>query len=47
MPNENTGSGYSPGFYVDSEGTVYYVNNPEAFPGATYEKLVLAKIKVY
>ena len=47
MPNENTGSGYSPGFYVDSDGTVYYANDPEAFPGATYEKLVLAKIKVY
>ncbi len=47
MINDHTGSGYSPGFYVDSEGTVYYVNDPESFPGALNEKLMFAKIKVY
>ena len=47
MPNEHTGSGYSPGFYVDSDGSVYYVNDPEVAPNSLCEKLMFAKIKIY
>ena len=46
-PNENIRSGYSPGFFVDKEGTVYYVNDPESSPGSLCEKFMFAKIKVY
>ncbi|MBE6607608.1 MAG: exo-alpha-sialidase [Ruminococcaceae bacterium] len=46
-PNDNIRSGYSPGFFVDKDGTVYYVNNPEYSPGGLNEKLMFAKIKVY
>ena len=28
-PNDNIRSGYSPGFFVDKDGAVYYVNDPE------------------
>jgi len=46
-PNDNIRSGYSPGFFVDKDGTVYYVNDPESSPGSMCEKFMFAKIKVY
>ena len=46
-PNDHIRSGYSPGFYVDKDGTVYYVNDPEYSKGGLNEKFVFAKIKVY
>ncbi len=47
MVNDMVKSGYSPGFYVDSEGTIYYVNNPECYRNSFNEKLMFARIKVY
>ncbi|MBQ8742020.1 MAG: exo-alpha-sialidase [Clostridia bacterium] len=47
MSNEFCSSGYSPGFYVDKEGTVYYVNNPECYRNSFNEKLMFARIRVY
>ncbi len=43
--NDNVRSGYSPGFFVDSAGDVYYVNNPEVKSGAMSEKFMFAKLK--
>ncbi len=45
--NSSVLNGYSPGFYVDKEGTLFYVNNPEAYDKALYEKLMFAEIKIY
>ena len=45
--NSKVRSGYSPGFYVDKNGDVYYVNDPELAPGASCGKLVFAKLKIY
>ena len=43
----STGSdGYSPGFFTDKDGYVYYVNNREYIKGLNC-KIELAKIKVY
>ena len=36
---------YSPGLFVDKEGTVYYVNNPERTPGDVCARLMLVKLK--
>ena len=44
-PNPDLRSGYSPGFFVDKEGVIYYVNNPAAFP--VNEKLSFARIRIY
>ncbi|MBQ8742469.1 MAG: exo-alpha-sialidase [Clostridia bacterium] len=38
--------GYSSGFYVDSDGTVYYTSNQESMKGVN-QKLTFTKIKVY
>ena len=42
-----TRGGYSAGFYTDSEGSVYYVNNPQAYKNHKAEKLAFAKLVVY
>jgi len=42
--NDDTRCGYSAGMYVDSEGTLYYVNNTNY--GDTNEKMMIAIIKV-
>ncbi len=39
--------GYSSGMYVDSEGALYYVNNPQNKENLTQETLEFVKIKVY
>ncbi|MBQ8742017.1 MAG: exo-alpha-sialidase [Clostridia bacterium] len=44
MPNSSVRSGYSSGFFVDKDGYVYYVNDPEYDKGAVCEKLVFAKL---
>ncbi len=38
--------GYSPGMFVDKEGTLYYVNNPQSKERPCQENLVLIKVKV-
>ncbi len=45
--NSNVASGYSPGMYVDKNGDLYYVNDPERDKGALAEKLMFAKIVIY
>ena len=45
QPNQQVRSSYSPGFYVDKEGSVYYINDPEKEPGADREKLMIAKLR--
>ncbi len=48
MPvNPKLWSGYSPGMYVDKNGDLYYVNNPECMKGLACGKLSFAKIKIY
>ncbi len=47
MVNPQVHSGYSPGMYVDKDGYLYYVNDPERDKGAFAEKLDFVKIKVY
>ncbi len=39
--------GYSPGMYVDKEGSLYYVNNPQNKERPHQETLEFVKIKVY
>ena len=39
-------TGYSTGFYVDKEGSLYYVNNTEYIQSVN-DKMLMAKIKVY
>lgn len=39
--------GYSPGMYVDKEGTLYYVNNPPNPKVKWQEKLEFVRIKIY
>ena len=46
-PNDNIRSGYSPGFFVDKDGAVYYVNDPEYTKNGLNEKFMFAKIRVY
>lgn len=38
---------YSPGFFVDESGDLYYVNNPEAYKEMENERFVFVKIKCY
>ncbi len=45
--NEYNRTGYSPGLYVDAEGDVYCINDPENYKGGQGEKLMFAKIKIY
>ncbi len=40
-------SSYSPGFYVDKEGAIYYINNPPLASGLVSGKLEMAKIVIY
>jgi hypothetical protein len=39
-------TGYSTGFYVDKEGSLYYVNNTEYIQSVN-DKMLMAKIKIY
>ena len=43
--NTNVRCGYSSGMFVSSDGTLYYVNDPERDRGGECEKLTFAKIK--
>ncbi len=45
--NPNIRSGYSPGFFISEDHSIYYVNNPEREQGSTNEKLMFAKMKIY
>lgn len=40
-------SGYSAGMFVDKNGYLYYVNNPEWVKGSSNGKLMLAKIQIF
>lgn len=45
--NSKVKSSYSPGFYVDKNGDLYYVNDPEYAKDASCEKLVFNKIRIF
>ena len=45
--SDNVRCSYSPGLFTDSDGVVYYVNNPVLMTGATCGKLMFVKFRFY